>query len=109
MKVISGKQLRAYFNILNKAYFNGEVPIPREIGFTDMKKYDGEFLLISDNSNNIHIHKDFETHTAPTVIALLHEMVHSKLRAQGYKREHGVRFCAEIDRLYKEGAYEEYL
>jgi hypothetical protein len=99
------ENLRRVYKYFNDTYFNDQLRC--SVTFAKIND-DGSTQLMSDGSTLIKIHKDFRKHSDAAAIILLHEMVHVKLNQDNYKdteKGHGLRFHAEIDRLYREGAY----
>jgi hypothetical protein len=99
------ENLKRTYKYFNETYFDNKLRCSLE--FKDIKD-DGMTQLLEDGSVKIIIHKDFKGHSDAAAIILLHEMVHVKLKQENYidtQKGHGLRFHAEIDRLYREGAY----
>ena len=103
-------KLKTAYDFLNDNYFDGKIKC--QIKFDKIKDDGVSDFSSKDGKKIIKITNDFKTHPDAAAIVLLHEMVHVKLMSEGYidlHKGHGLRFHAEIDRLYKQGAYGELL
>ena len=102
---MNNKQLKKIFNKFNERFFAGRIP-NLVVKFSDIKldglyRYTGQIL----------INRGLTKHPALVMIILLHEMAHANLKELGYIGHeedggHHTIFFAELDRLYKVGAYE---
>ena len=105
------KWLRGSYDIFNDKYYDNKLP-------EDIKVFYGT-PVDSDDAHwdpvkrEIVVNKDLRTHDSLALICLLHEMAHVKMDEECYiggttlkDPHHGMRYQAEIDRLYKVGAYD---
>jgi SprT-like family protein len=107
MKKTTDKQLQKEFDELNERFFDYRLTAIK-IGFKKMIKTDGAFNCID---KEIKINDGLRNFPVLTSIVLLHEMAHADLDLRGYKGYqsdggHGMVYQAELDRLYKAGAYD---
>jgi predicted SprT family Zn-dependent metalloprotease len=104
------KWLKKHFDMFNREYFDNTITCCRiRFGIVG-KKSDGHF---APEESEIVISKEMNGHDMIVFMIMLHEMAHRKLWQEGYRGGmftndpfHGGRWHAEIDRLYKMGAYE---
>ena len=87
--------------------------MPHEISFkSDLRsgkhKCAGLAIIFPDNTTALRIDKKLIEFNKLTRTVLLHEMAHISAGLES-DEEHNFRWGAEIDRLYREGAYDELL
>lgn len=103
------KRLRRWYNDYNRKYFEGRLPkgINLEIRWLAWKEPREEAACWPwETPVRAHFNKNYLNGVAATKIALLHEMVHISLYAQGHTTvEHGALFEEETTRLKLAGAY----
>lgn len=101
--------LQHQFKTLKRQFFF-DILIPVTCEFGKPNKDDGDhpffFGYYCSGSQTITVNEAFRGFTNTAIETLLHEMIHVKLVAQGYRGDHGMRFQAEIVRLFEAGAYE---
>ncbi len=97
-------KLRTFFHQYNRQYFGGQLEEPRVIRFADMKS-DGLTTTCSQFPTRVEIDRHLRRHASCVKITLLHEMVHLKIGRDCLKH-HGIRFAAELVRLFNAGAYD---
>ena len=105
---MTNKDLQREYRRLNERFFGGQLPMDATVKFSDMDRSDlglcsGETIEISNAIKNI---DNF------VYVVLLHEMAHLSLpEYAGYPSEggHGMRFQAELVRLFNAGAYDNLL
>lgn len=106
---VSLKQLKIFYDELNERFFNNDLPKRATVKFSDMEE-DG---LCTCSEKLIEIHKDLQRHPDLMIVVLLHEMGHLKLSddyvGMPTTASHGMRFQAELVRLFKAGAYDNVL
>lgn len=100
---MTNKDLQELFDYFNERFFEDRVRV--KVRFGKIKEdglCDTEHITISDT---------LKRHPDLIAIVLLHEMTHGYLNETGYVGHeqdggHSTLFHAEIDRLYRAGAYE---
>lgn len=111
MKPRTDKWLKKSFDIYNERYHNCALSSSITVRFGQtMNAHDAHW---DPAAREIVVNKTLETHDSLALICLHHEMAHAKLDLDGYvggtvdkDPHHGMRFQAELDRLYKMGAYD---
>jgi len=109
--VRNDKWLKKVFTSYNELYYNGSLPSNIKVRFgKPSKNHDAHWDPIN---REIVINEDLRDHDKVTLICLHHEMAHVKLDTDRYvggatveDPHHGMRFQAEINRLYRMGAYD---
>lgn len=111
MKPRSDKWLQMSFNIYNERYHDGKLSSSIRAIFGNT--HDQNDAHWDPKTRAIVINKDLADHDTLALICLHHEMAHAKLELDGYvggtldkDPHHGMRYLAELDRLYKAGAYD---
>jgi len=110
---MSDKKLKKLFEFYNKRYFANRLMTPHEICFKSnlqvgRDKCAGAATIFPDNTTALHIDKKLIEFNRLTRMILLHEMAHISAGLES-DEEHNFRWGAEIDRLYREGAYDDLL
>ena len=109
---VTDKELRQLFISYNRKFFDGKI---REkdtiVEFGSPRDCEGAYAITLAETDEIYINEIVRCLPVCVSISLLHEMAHLILYQNGYEgyTKHGghqIRFYAEIDRLYKAGAYE---
>ncbi len=107
MAAVTNKELRSEYRRLNERFFGGSLPEDTTVRFGDLEDEDEDGYCAEDE---IVIDKDLRKHGDLASIILLHEMTHLSLGPsyRGYPSDdgHGMRFQAEIVRLFEAGAYD---
>lgn len=105
------KWLKRSFDVYNSAYHNDALSSGITVIFGTSKK--GVDAHWEPTTRSIVVSEKLRNHDSLALICLHHEMAHAKLALDGYvggtvvkDRHHGMRFQAELDRLYKAGAYD---
>jgi hypothetical protein len=106
MKNTTDKKLRQEFDKIDERFFDNRLDLIN-VQFKDIAP-DGMYNM---NTGEITIDSKLRKHLTLVLIVLLHEMAHASLDLQGYRgyREddgHGMLFQAELDRLYRAGAFD---
>lgn len=94
--------LKAFMRTYQQRYFRSI----REVADLVVAPLDGPSCFIPDN-NTIHVHPAVAPFSRLAKIAILHELIHSKLHKQNGDPDEaeGPRFQAEVKRLLEAGAY----
>lgn len=111
MKPRSDRWLKNSYSIYNEKYFDGVLSPSIKVYFgATANNHDAHW---EPSTREIVVNKSLRTHDSLALICLLHEMCHSKMDLEGYvggtttdDPHHGMRYQAELDRLYRVGAYD---
>lgn len=111
MKPRTDKWLAKSYNRFNSRYYNNMLPSNVTVRFgTPLTGSDAHWDPIA---REIVVNSTLRSHDTLVLICLHHEMVHIKMHTEGYvggttveDPHHGMRYQAELDRLYKLGAYD---
>ena len=108
--MMTNKNLQRLFNQLNERFFDNRLESTASFRDTSYSRLDVD-ALYSVGDRKIVIDSSLRSHSCLTHLVLLHEMVHADLCLRGYKGYssdggHGMLFYVEVDRLYREGAYD---
>jgi hypothetical protein len=104
---ITTDELSGWANAYDREYFESLAP---KIEIEIAEDAGGPACFVP-SMNRIRIEKTTTISEKFTRIALLHEMIHVRLRAENGDPDehHGIRFQREIERLYQAGAYKKLL
>ena len=108
------RRLKNWFRAYNRAYFENSLPDPKILRYTELKDAAGvthyEEGGINRVPQEILIHSALRYFPRISQTILLHEMAHVSINCVGGCHVfHGMRWQAEILRLFMAGAYEELL
>jgi hypothetical protein len=106
MKNTTDKKLRQQFDKIDERFFDNRLDLIN-VQFKDIVP-DGMYDM---RTGEITIDSKLRKHITLVLIVLLHEMAHASLDLQGYRGYHedgghGGLFQAELDRLYRAGAFD---
>ena len=104
------KWLKDVYKNFNTRYHDDKLPDVVVRFGTPKKDADAHW---DQSTREIVVNENLKGHDTLCYICMHHEMAHVKLDAEGYKGGavsddpfHGMRYQAELDRLYKTGAYD---
>ena len=105
---ITNKHLQDFFIGFNKRFFDSRISNKTKVRFEDTEDSDGLSFI---SEREIWIHEDLKDHPDLAMFVLIHEMAHMDPELDTYigskgQEDHGMRFQAKIDELYKAGAYD---
>lgn len=109
---VTNRILQEMFENFNRGFFNSVINIPKKnVQFGTNRKLENGYGFTNRETNEIFINEEIQFIKSFVTIVLLHEMAHLALYQNGYvgyelHAGHHARFYAELDRLYKAGAYE---
>jgi hypothetical protein len=105
------KWLKKSYTVYNAYYHNNTLPDNIVVRFG--KPQSGSDAHWDPDVREIVVNESLNVHDALILICLHHEMAHVKMHMEGYvggtvvkDSHHGMRYQAELDRLYKSGAYD---
>lgn len=90
------------FKLYNKCYFDDRIPQPHSIQFSNLDIHKACGMT---KAGSIYIDSGLKKYPRLAEIILIHEAVHLMLGSE-YHTSHGMRFQAELVRLWNEGAYD---
>ena len=99
--------LWVFYNHFNKTCFGNKLLLPRVLKFAKQDE-DGLTSWRFTGEVEITIHEDLRNHLDLAAVVLLHEMAHVSM-GYDYSGDHGMRFEAEMVRLFMAGAYDKIL
>lgn len=106
IKRMMDKNLQSIYKKINNRFYEGALPLDCKVHFEKLGDEDG----MSFGEHEIIINEKLKQFPVFVEVVLLHEMVHVSLL--GYvgdienDGDHGMRFQAGLDALYKKGAYD---
>jgi hypothetical protein len=111
MKPLTDRWLKKTYDSINRDCFDGCLARPAVLRFAKLGNHDeGVCRFFDDGTIHIYIDRFLQKHPNLAEMILIHEMAHQRL-GSAYTRSggHGMRFQAELVRLFETGAYDELL
>jgi hypothetical protein len=109
---VTEKELRTTLKNFNQGFFDGKLNLKHwKIRFGTDRECEYSSACADPLTETILINENIKLFRSYIAICLLHEISHAILMQEGYvgyddSGGHSIRFYAEIDKLYKAGAYE---
>lgn len=114
MNPLTNKDLKRFYDILNKRYWKNRLPKDVILKFSWNIESNGDYNVsgtadwnyLGKPNYRIFVDGVYKNSQCYTDIIILHEMVHIYLHQKGSRCIHGKAFMNEIHRLMRAGAYD---